>query len=146
VESMTLLRKLLRARIVAGTCVAISEGGPQPRLITILRRSRIGKEGFYEAFDGLDECMKDSLRHSLDQLFACIDAGEDWSSWAVSNQPEATVIAWGFAIDPDAIEAAIDRAAELLPLDRTTAIGVIGGIYGTVGARLRAGRPVDLVS
>jgi hypothetical protein len=140
VAPTTQSREALRARILAGTCVAIGEGGPRPSLITILRRSRVRKEGFYEVFDGLDDCVKDSLRHSLDRLFARIDAGGDWPSWVASNRPEATVIAWGFAIDPQAIEAAIDRAAEQLPLDRMTAIGVIGGIYCTVGARLRAGR------
>ncbi len=53
------------------------------------------------------------------------------------------MIAWGFAINPDAIEAAIDRATELLPIEGARAVGVIGGIYSAVGARLRAGRPLD---
>lgn len=53
------------------------------------------------------------------------------------------MIAWGFAIDPDATETAIDHAAELLPLERMTAIGVVGGIYSSVAARLRAGRSLD---
>lgn len=103
----------------------------------------MGRKSFYEAFDHLEECVKSSLGHSLDEVFGCIDAGGDWSDWVASHRPQADVIAWGFAIDPDAIEIAIDRAAELLPLDRTTAIGVVGGIYSAVAARLRAGQSLD---
>ena len=136
-------RDALRDRIIAGTCVAISESGPRPGVATVVLRSRVGKASFYEAFDGLEECVKGSLGRSLDELFRCIGAGEDWASWVASNRLQATVIAWGFAIDPDAIESAINRAAELLPIDGARAIGVVGGIYTAVGARLRAGRPLD---
>lgn len=103
----------------------------------------MGRKGFYDVFDRVEECVKASLEHSLDELFKCIEAGEDWSSWVANHRPEVDVIACGFAIDPDAIETAIDRAAELLPIDRTLAIGVVGGIYSAVGARLRAGRALD---
>jgi len=133
----------MRDRIIAGTCIAISEGGPRPAITTVLSRARVGRKGFYEAFDHLEDCVKGSLSHSLDELFRCIDAGEDYLDWIADHRPQADVIAWGFAIDPDAIETAIERAAALLAIDKTTAIGVIGGIYSAVGARLRAGRSLD---
>lgn len=83
------------------------------------------------------------MRHLLDQLFGCAETGGDWSRWVASHRPQADVIAWGFAIDPDAMEAAIDRAAELLSIEGPTGVGVVGGIYSAVAARLRAGRPLD---
>ncbi len=133
----------LRDRIIAGTCVAIYEGGPRPSVTPVLRRSKVGRETFYEASDGLEDCVKGALSHSLEEVFRCIEAGEDWSIWLASHRPEAAVVAWGFSIDADLLEAAIDRAADLLPMDKVMALGVVGGIYATVGARLRAGISPD---
>lgn len=136
-------KNALRDRIIAGTCLAISEVGPRPSIHLVLRRSRAGRASFYAAFDRLEGCVKGSLSHSLDEVFRCIDAGGDWANWVAGHRAEAAVVAWGFAIDADAIETAIDRAAGMLPMDRTTAVGVVGGIYTSVGARLRAGESLD---